>query len=224
MKIVGIHGSPRGDKSSTRKLLDSALESARRAGADVELIDVTKLKINYCISCFTCYKEGRCAQRKDDFILAFEKVLAAEGVIFSSPVYIDCVSAQLKTFMDRMTDAVHSKLFDGKYGFSVVTAGGGGDRTVLDYLNGFINRCGGLYIGGASALMGRGPADMEKAMKKSEELGEDLVNAIQEKRSYPDQEEALKIARERFAIAIKFNKDTWAADYAHWVEKGWIKE
>jgi multimeric flavodoxin WrbA len=224
MKIIGIHGSPRGSKSNTLKLLNAALDGAKKAGADVELLDVTKLKINYCISCFTCYKKGVCAQQKDDFIPTFEKVLAADGVIFSSPVYIDSVTAQLKTFMDRMTDAVHSKLFDGKYGFSVVTTGGGGDQIVLDYLNGYINRCGGLYIGGASAVMGRGPEDMEKAIKKSEGLGEDLVQAIGEKRSYPEQEAILKMGRERFAMAIKFNKDAWTADYNHWVKKGWIKE
>jgi multimeric flavodoxin WrbA len=224
MKIFGIHGSPRGNKSSTLKLLTAALDGARKAGAEVEIIDVTKLNINYCIGCFSCYKNGMCAQHKDDFIPAYEKIIAADGVIFSSPVYIDSVTAQLKTFMDRMTDAVHSKQFDGKYGFSVVTSGGGGDQIVLDYLNGYINRCGGLHTGGASALMAKGPADMEKAIKRSEELGEDLVKAIKEKRSYPDQEEILKISRARFAMAIKFNKDAWAADYAHWVKKGWIKE
>ena len=45
MKIVGIQSSPRGKNSNTLKLLDAALNGASEAGAEIEAIDVAKLKI-----------------------------------------------------------------------------------------------------------------------------------------------------------------------------------
>jgi len=50
MKIVGISSSPRGQNSNTLKLLDAALEGAKEAGAEVESIDVAKLKIKLLYS------------------------------------------------------------------------------------------------------------------------------------------------------------------------------
>ena len=56
MKIVGISSSPRGKNSNTLKLLDAALEGAAEAGAEVESIDVAKLKIKYCTACNSCHE------------------------------------------------------------------------------------------------------------------------------------------------------------------------
>ena len=49
MKILGINASPRGSKSQTRKLIQAVLDGARSQGATVELVDLSRLKIEYCI-------------------------------------------------------------------------------------------------------------------------------------------------------------------------------
>ena len=45
MKIIGINGSPKGEKSQTRRLVFGVLEGARATGADVTFVDVCALKI-----------------------------------------------------------------------------------------------------------------------------------------------------------------------------------
>ena len=44
MKIIGIQSSPKGKNSNTLKLLNAAMEGAAEAGAETEIIDVTKLQ------------------------------------------------------------------------------------------------------------------------------------------------------------------------------------
>ncbi|MGE5556916.1 MAG: flavodoxin family protein, partial [Caulobacteraceae bacterium] len=198
------------------------MEGAKQAGAETEIIDITKLRINFCKGCINCYKRGKCAQN-DDFSNVFDKLVNADGIIFSSPNYIDNVTGQFKVLLDRMANAIHEQLFDGKYGFSIVTAGGGGDDLVLAYMNNFITKTGGTAIGEVSALASQGPAGMEAAAKKANLLGNELVRAIREKKLYPEQEAAHKSFRERFSYTLKANKDNWAHNYEHWIQKGWIK-
>lgn len=222
MKIIAITSSPKGKGSMTLRLVSAALEGAREAGAETEIIDVTKHKINYCKGCVMCYKKGECVQ-KDEYKELFDKLKQADGIIFSSPNYIDGITAQLKTFVDRSANAIHEQLFDGKYGISLVTTGGGGDAQVIEYLNAFITKSGASVVGSASFSAAGGPQGMEAGIKKAHGLGRDIVAAIKENRVYPEQEKARKEWREHFGNTLKFNKEHWAHNYQRWIEKGWIK-
>jgi multimeric flavodoxin WrbA len=106
MKILGMNGSPRGSKSQTLELVQAVLDGAKAAGADVELVDVCKLKIDYCNACGVCYAEGKCIH-EDDFEDQYHKILECDGLVLGSPVYFRSVTAQLKTLIDRMSDAIH---------------------------------------------------------------------------------------------------------------------
>ncbi|MCX6691730.1 MAG: flavodoxin family protein, partial [Methanoregula sp.] len=123
MKILGINGSPKGEKSQTRRLVMAVLEGARKTGADVTFVDICELEITYCNACGTCYAKGECIH-DDDFPALLEKMLDADGIVLGSPNYINSVTAQLKTMLDRMADAIHCQYFTGKYGCAVATAGG----------------------------------------------------------------------------------------------------
>jgi len=221
MKIIGISSSPRGKNSSTLKLLDAALKGAEEAGAEVEAIDVAKLKIKFCTACDSCYETGVCSI-KDDYQAVLEKLLDADGIILSSPNYITNVTAQLKTVFDRSPLVIHEQLFEGKYGFSLTTAGSSEIDFVLDIMNNFMAHCGGNNIGGVGCAMSEGPSAMEAAIEKSHEMGKDLVEAIKEKRPYPEQKAAHEVWREGFKYVILANKDQWTHNCAHWIEKGWI--
>ncbi|HEY3360976.1 MAG TPA: flavodoxin family protein [Methanosarcina sp.] len=223
MKIVGVLSSPRGKKSNTLKLMDAALEGAAEAGAEVESIDIAKLKIKYCTACDSCHEKGVCSI-KDDFNIVMDKMLAADGIILSSPNYITNVTAQLKTLFDRSPLMVHEQLFEGKYGFSLTTAGSGEVDFVLDIMNNYTKTCGGKTIGGVGCAMSQGPSALEAAIEKSHEMGKDLVKAIEEKRQYPEQEAAHKAWRERFKYVLLANKDHWTHNCDYWMEKGWIQK
>jgi len=222
MKIVGIQSSPRGKNSSTLKLLDAALKGAAEDGAEVELIDVAKLKIQYCNACNSCHETGVCTIQKDDFNAVLQKLLAADGIIWSSPNYINNITAQLKTLFDRCPLVIHEQLFDGKYSLSLTTAGSGKIDFVLGIMDEFMVHCGGNSIGGVGCAMSEGPSALEAAIEKSHEMGKDLVRAIKEKRTYPDQQAAHEAFRADFKNVIQRNKDNWTHNCAYWTEQGWI--
>ncbi len=223
MKIIGISSSPRGKNSNTLKLLNAAMDGAAGAGAEIELIDVAKLEIKYCTACNSCHDKGVCSI-KDNYNSVLEKLLAADGIIWSSPNYITNVTAQLKTLFDRSPLVIHEQLFEGKYSLSLTTAGSDELDFVLGIMDNFMIHCGGKTIGGVGCSVSRGPEAMEGAVVKSQAMGKDLVEAIKEKRSYPEQEAKHEAWRARFKYVILANKDHWAHNCDYWMEKGWLKE
>lgn len=50
------------------------------------------------------------------FPIFYEKMMSADGIVQGSPVCIFSVTAQLKTIIDRLADAIHCQVFTGKYG------------------------------------------------------------------------------------------------------------
>jgi len=99
MKVLGIMGSPR-RQSNTEILLDKALEGARKAGAEVEKVLVSKLKISPCLEIYACFKDGNCAIQ-DDMQLLYEKLLEADHIIFASPIFFYGITSQAKAVIDR---------------------------------------------------------------------------------------------------------------------------
>jgi multimeric flavodoxin WrbA len=99
MKVLGIMGSPR-RQSNTEILLDKALEGAREAGAEVEKVLVSKLKISPCLEIYACRKDGNCAI-KDDMQSLYKKLLEADHVILASPMFFYGITSQAKAVVDR---------------------------------------------------------------------------------------------------------------------------
>ncbi|MFA7561969.1 MAG: flavodoxin family protein [Methanoculleus sp.] len=221
MKILGINGSPRGSRSQTLRLVQGVLDGAKSAGAEVELVDVAKLRIDYCIGCTVCYERGTCV-RKDDFAGLYQKMLDSDGIVLGSPNYIDSVTAQIKTMLDRMADAIHCQMFLGKYGCAVSTAGGSGADEVVDYLNGVLQTLGANTVGGIGVVLGGDPETIVPAEGRAYELGKQLVQAIEKKEIYPDQERRHAEIFERMQALVTANKDRWHHEYDYWRETGRI--
>ena len=99
MKVLGIMGSPR-RQSNTDILLDKALEGAKEAGAEVEKVLVSKLKISPCLEIYACRKDGNCAIR-DDMQSLYKKLLEADHIIFASPIFFYGITSQAKAIVDR---------------------------------------------------------------------------------------------------------------------------
>lgn len=99
MKVLGIMGSPR-RQSNTEILVDKALEGAREAGAEVEKVLVSKLKISPCLEIYACRKDGNCAI-KDDMQSLYKKLLEADHIIFASPIFFYGITSQAKAVIDR---------------------------------------------------------------------------------------------------------------------------
>lgn len=105
MQIIGINGSPRKNWNSDQ-MLDHALQGAREAGAQVEKIHLGDLRFSGCRSCFACKRLGgksfgRCAVA-DDLQPVLEKILQADGLILSMPIYFGDVPGMVRNLMERL--------------------------------------------------------------------------------------------------------------------------
>ena len=106
MKALFINGSPR-KQWNTAQLLQKAMEGAKDAGADVELVNLYDRNLNYkgCMSCFACKvkggKKGVCSF-KDDLQPIMEKAVEADVLVCGSPVYCSYPTANLRAFMERL--------------------------------------------------------------------------------------------------------------------------
>ena len=219
MKILGICASPRGSKSTTLRLVQALLKGAKEAGAEVELVDVCDLDIKFCNACQVCFKTGVCVH-KDDFQGLYDKILAADGLVWGSPNYFRSVTAQMKTLIDRMADAVHCQLLAGKYCASVASGGSNYDQ-VTTYLDGLMINFGAFVTGSIGVAMNQGPAAMEEAEKKATLLGKSLAEDIRIKRDYIEQREMQEEIREYFKALVKMNKDSWEHEYEYWNRLNW---
>jgi multimeric flavodoxin WrbA len=198
-----------------------ALEAAKNDGEEIEVVDITQLNIKYCIGCGICWKRGKCTI-KDDLQIVLDKIHEADGIIFSTPVYVNNMTAQLKTLLDRMTSPLHCQFLDGKYVSSIVTTGSADDDKVIAMIDEFAIQCGATVLKGVGLVWLKDRA-FDTAKIKSEELGKEFVLAVQGKKSYPKQEKAREISRKRFAITVNSQKERWQHDYQYWVDKGWLQ-
>ena len=222
MKIIGINASPKGEKSQTRRLVTAVLEGARQSGADITFVDICGLEIKYCTACGTCYAKGECIH-DDDFPALLEKMLDADGIVLGSPNYINQVTAQLKTMLDRMADSIHCQHFAGKYGCAVSTAGGSMADEVADYMNSALLSLGATTVGRVGALVGADPNAIVPAEKQAKELGRKLADAIKTKLHDPVQEKIHLERKEYFKRMVSFNKEPWKHEYDYWKGLGELK-
>ena len=100
MKVLVINGSPRGEGSSTMHLTRAFLEGAGWTGAEV--IDISKSEVKGCRGCFSCWTKtpGKCVI-KDSMVEYLPKLIAADVVIWSFPLYSCYFPGDMKNFMDR---------------------------------------------------------------------------------------------------------------------------
>jgi len=105
MKVLVINGSPRGEASNTMVLTRAFLEGA--GWSDAEVIGVTKANIKGCLGCFDCWAKtpGKCVIQ-DDMAEILPKLIAADVVLWSFPLYYYSVPGQLKLLIDRQLPLV----------------------------------------------------------------------------------------------------------------------
>ena len=131
-KALFINGSPR-KNGNTAQLLKRAMDGAREAGAEVELVNLYDRSLNYkgCMSCFACKikggKKGICSF-KDDLKPVLEKVLDADVLVCGSPVYCHYPSANFRAFMERLifpvvnySDFMHPIVLKPKHSAAIFT-------------------------------------------------------------------------------------------------------
>jgi multimeric flavodoxin WrbA len=219
MRIVGIVASPRGAKGNTASLLRLVLEGAESEGAKTETIFLPGSTVLPCRACDHCHKKGTCPQ-KDDFEAIKQRIYESDGLALASPNYIFNVSAQMKAFMDRCCGVLHCMSFGGKYGASVVTAGGGGEQPIADYMNQFLITTGITPVGSVRATVGaiHGGTFAEETELEAKELGKRLARSWKEKAIFPEVGRAMQEFKERMQLLMLYRKEDWPYEWEYWRE------
>ena len=104
MKVLALNSSPRaGSQSMTGIMLKSLTDGMAAAGADVEIQHLCDKKIKNCAGCFNCWTKtpGSCIHQDDMTLELFPRWLAADVVVYASPLYYFTVNAAMKGFIER---------------------------------------------------------------------------------------------------------------------------
>ncbi len=217
MKVLIILGSPRGARSQTRVLAEAVLAGARAAGAEVDELDLAGKRVDFCVACDACHKGPRCPL-PDDCREILDGMLAADGIVLASPVYLNQVTAQMKALLDRSTQFIHCLRLMDKYLAAVTTSGGGGGTETQEFLRRYAMTVGAQCVGGVDARVPLAETDLAAARK----LGATLVEAIRNQTKDPAQIFAIEEQKKRFGRVIDAHKTDWGYEHDYWRKKGWL--
>lgn len=186
MKIVTLLGSAR-KKGNTATVLGWIEEALSQAGHDIERVTLADKTIKGCLGCAKCKEDTTaigCVQ-KDDAETVLQKMIDADGIVFSSPAYFWGFTGPLKTLMDRSWSLVtgyhtpdHASLVAGKKIALLVTGGGQYENNVEPLFTAFgrllsfykAENGGELFVGGCT-IDGSIPDDAKpKATAMAEQL------------------------------------------------------
>ena len=136
-KLLHINGDHYNEKKTTMKIYKQLkLEIKKRYYLEEIFIDDSYLNfINNCIGCKTCFKTGNCIyDNKDGIIEIKNKLLGADIIVISTPIFIDNISGNLKTLFDRLSYWFHTMPLKGKKCILIISTYRTGINEVSNYL------------------------------------------------------------------------------------------
>lgn len=107
-EILIINGSPRKNKNCA-SIINSITEKLDESKITYEVFNIYDMNIEYCTACGFCEKTGFC-KFKDDMTPMYDMFNKSKGTIVVSPVHFDCISAKVKTVVDR-TQAIYASKY-----------------------------------------------------------------------------------------------------------------
>lgn len=107
-EILIINGSPRKNKNCVI-IINNIIDKLKSNDITYKVFDIYNMNIEYCTACGFCEKTGYC-KFKDDMSPMYDLFDKAIGTIVVSPVHFDCISAKVKTVVDR-TQAIYASKY-----------------------------------------------------------------------------------------------------------------
>jgi multimeric flavodoxin WrbA len=183
LRVTGINGSPRVG-GNTETILREALGAAKKEGAEIELICLSDYKLEPCDVCETCFETKNCV-KDDDWEKLYHEVLKSDGVILGSPAYFQSVTAQMKTFIDRigwLCIARGRTDFEGKVGGVIGVARRSGLADVCSQMMNFVTATRMMVpTGGRVFVVARDKGDVlkdQEGLDTTRYLGKMMVKTI----------------------------------------------
>ncbi|MGH4050102.1 MAG: flavodoxin family protein [Clostridium sp.] len=212
LKVIAINSSSR--KKNTYGLIEKVKEILIDNNIDVEIINLFDYDIKTCIGCEHCLVKGGCVLN-DQIEDIIDKIKSSDGIILSSPVYMENVSGMLKTFIDRTCRWFHRPEIYGKPVLVISTTKGSGLKSTLKYLDRVVIQWGGINAGKIGRSIGN--IDNEISTRECENFIKYLN--MNNERYKPLLKELINFQVQK-VLAYKLI----GLDSEYWKSKGWNSE
>lgn len=161
LNVIAINSSNR--KMNTYNIISQVKELLKNHDIDVEILNLFDYDIKTCIGCEVCLIKGGCILT-DQALDIMEKIKFCDGIILTSPVYMENVSGKLKTFIDRTCSWFHRPEIYGKPVLVIATTKGSGLKSTMKYLQRVVIQWGGFNAG----KIGRSIRNIDNKVTESE--------------------------------------------------------
>ena len=209
LQVIAINSSSR--KMNTYGLITQVKEILKNNSIEVEIINLFDYDIKACIGCEHCLVRGGCVLKDQAFDI-MEKIKLSDGIILTSPVYMENVSGKLKTFVDRTCSWFHRPEIYGKPVLVISTTKGSGLKSTLKYLERVVIQWGGFNAG----KIGRSIRTINNKITESE--CENFIKHLSIKKE--DYKPALNHLI-NFQVQKVLAYKLVGLDSEYWVEKEW---
>lgn len=131
MKVLLISGSPK-PNGNTVLLMQECAKVIEAHGVEAEIVSFAGMKIEACIACGRCSKEGKCSL-DDGLNEIITKIRSAEGLIMATPVYFGTARGDVMCALQRIGYVSRNtdRFLAGKVGGPVAVARRGGQTLTL---------------------------------------------------------------------------------------------
>ncbi|HEX3049569.1 MAG TPA: flavodoxin family protein [Aggregatilineaceae bacterium] len=230
MKILVLLGSYRrnGNTDQLTGLIKEHLQQEaeqRNIPLEIETIYLGQQNLQFCRGCRICYDRGEeHCPLKDDLLAIKAKMLAADGVLMASPVYVDDVSGITKSFIDRLCHVCHRPQFAGKTAYVIATTGSSRTGKTLDTMK-MALRVWGFNIAGQSgykmgALMKREDTRAQLDARAARDAHQLFQSIVQKRYNSPSFYSLMMFKIQQSSWQTKGEPGT--VDYQYWQEQGWF--
>jgi multimeric flavodoxin WrbA len=131
VKIVLLSGSPK-PNGNTAQLMQECSKEIEALGVEAEIVSFAGKKIEACIACGRCSKEGKCGL-DDGLNEIIDKIRAADGLIVGTPVYFGTARGDVMCALQRIgyVSMNTDRFLAGKIGGPIAVARRGGQTLTL---------------------------------------------------------------------------------------------
>lgn len=225
-RVLAIMGSPRkGEGYKLVQIFEKELKA--KENVEFEYIFLRDKHLEPCKGCLVCLAKGEelCPSKNDDRDFIFNKMLEADGVIFSTPNYSLQVSSYMKNLFDRLAFIFHRPCFFGKTSIGIVNQGVFGGGKVVKYLNEVAHSWGfnitkGVVVSTPPGI--RLPEEQRKIEDKIRKAARGFYEGLNRKDlSRPG---IMDLIIFRMVRTFKpYSEDIMPRDYEYFKEKGWME-
>lgn len=126
LKTIVINAGPK-KRGFNAEMAKSALRGAQSVGAEVEFIDLYRLKFTGCLSCLICMRDDfescKCFLR-DDLSPLIDRILDADCLLIAAPIFFSNPSSHYMALLERLIFCIVSNkgenLFKGKVNVGLI--------------------------------------------------------------------------------------------------------